>query len=490
MPYDTIADVPDSVPVEHRAQWREVWNSAYGAAKKDGKDDRDAESSAFAQANGVIKKAEMTDLPAVTLSEVQGDLVRTPICYAGQKFKKGGQEFTITSKDLRQMEHTLSKREVMMDYEHWSARQDAPPGYAKASGWIKKPAGIETLSNGKETLFGWTRFTAPMLTAIFKNEYRYVSAEPHWDEKDEHGKNIGTVLAAAAMTNRPFQKDLPPIEISADAYPKLLEAVAMSEFQVMVDTIAVHIPAIINDTKEKTMADEMMKKLKFKKMKDGPHKGKVGIFADDAMVGMCDKAEMKAYMDDEPDEDDMDLEKKAAKMKEQRLSEERGRDAICLKELSEAKPSEMEDMIDKFSEGNEISLAGMRRAQKIDRLLRDAAAKGKFKPTQRKALFSMAIWDFETVAALLAEQPVVVDTKNYGIEGRNDHVGGDATKELMEATYAYMTEQGMVDAKGKPDMSQLAAGMRAFTMTEAGERLYENKNKQVMNKDYSLSMGD
>src|SRR5262249_59505384 len=36
-----------------RKQWIEVWNSAYRKAKKDGKSDKEAESSAFAQANAV-----------------------------------------------------------------------------------------------------------------------------------------------------------------------------------------------------------------------------------------------------------------------------------------------------------------------------------------------------------------------------------------------------------------------------------------------------
>lgn len=53
MPYATDAEVPSHVPKGKRSQWREVWNSAYAAAKKDGKSDKEAEASAFAQANGV-----------------------------------------------------------------------------------------------------------------------------------------------------------------------------------------------------------------------------------------------------------------------------------------------------------------------------------------------------------------------------------------------------------------------------------------------------
>ncbi|HVI09591.1 MAG TPA: hypothetical protein VND65_14980 [Candidatus Binatia bacterium] len=52
-PYASAAEVPDYVPEAKRKQWMEVWNSAYERAKKKGMSDKDAEESAFAQANGV-----------------------------------------------------------------------------------------------------------------------------------------------------------------------------------------------------------------------------------------------------------------------------------------------------------------------------------------------------------------------------------------------------------------------------------------------------
>lgn len=53
MPYSSASDAPSYVPKAKRKQWIAVWNSAYDRAKKDGKSDKEAESSAFAQANGV-----------------------------------------------------------------------------------------------------------------------------------------------------------------------------------------------------------------------------------------------------------------------------------------------------------------------------------------------------------------------------------------------------------------------------------------------------
>ena len=53
MPYSSVSEVPEYVPKAKRKQWLEVFNSAYAAAKKDGKTNEEAEASAFAQANGV-----------------------------------------------------------------------------------------------------------------------------------------------------------------------------------------------------------------------------------------------------------------------------------------------------------------------------------------------------------------------------------------------------------------------------------------------------
>lgn len=58
MPYSSVSEVPGNVPKDKRRQWMHVWNSAYSKALEDGKSKAEAESSAFAQANGVIKAEE------------------------------------------------------------------------------------------------------------------------------------------------------------------------------------------------------------------------------------------------------------------------------------------------------------------------------------------------------------------------------------------------------------------------------------------------
>jgi 2'-5' RNA ligase len=74
MPY-TLATVPDAVKKldkKDQRKWVAVWNSAYARAKKDGKSDKDAESAAFAQANGVVMGTESmpTMLEGVTTQDI------------------------------------------------------------------------------------------------------------------------------------------------------------------------------------------------------------------------------------------------------------------------------------------------------------------------------------------------------------------------------------------------------------------------------------
>jgi uncharacterized protein len=73
--YKSVDDIPDYIPKAKAKQWMEVWNSAYKAAKKDGKSDKDAETLAFKEANGVIKKGKSSADPNSNVGAGQGTLV-------------------------------------------------------------------------------------------------------------------------------------------------------------------------------------------------------------------------------------------------------------------------------------------------------------------------------------------------------------------------------------------------------------------------------
>jgi hypothetical protein len=88
------------------------------------------------------------------------------------------------------------------------------------------------------------------LASVKNKEFRYFSPEIHWNVRDEKGKAIGTQLKAGAITNRPFLKDLPPIEIDPSQYSELVQSAAMSESRRMTDPAQVHVPTLVNNPKE------------------------------------------------------------------------------------------------------------------------------------------------------------------------------------------------------------------------------------------------
>lgn len=365
------------------------------------------------------------------LSEVKDGLVRIAIAYTGDKYKKGNDTFTISEKDLHSISANMADRETPIDYEHMSA-STVPPGWSKAAGWIAAKAGtIEDSEDGRKVLWGWFEPTPACLSSIRAKEYRYFSPEIWWDDKDEHGAPIGTRLRAGAITNRPFLKGLPPIEIDAKDFSTLLEAVALSESKRLMDTSAVHIDAAIKKEKK------TVKKLTFKKLSEGENKGKIGVFDETAeMVGLCDKAAMKAYMAEDPDEPDADdaAEKKKAEMRETQT--------VCFSELAKATTSEaVVALTEKFVDEGKFDTKQLVRSQRIERLISGAIAKGTILPKQRSAMFSLAAADYESAVALLSEAKPVIDLVNRGIEGNGEPQG--AAEEFDTKVTVLMSEKKM-----------------------------------------------
>src|SRR5439155_3931146 len=128
--------------------------------------------------------------------EVKDGRVKIAVAYTGQQFKKGEQHFTISLSDLHKIASHIVEREVPLDYEHLSARDDVPPGYTRAAGWIKPepPPEIHKLSDGRSMLWAWCEPTPALAAAIHANEFKYASPEIHWNSPDEHGKNPSTRL--------------------------------------------------------------------------------------------------------------------------------------------------------------------------------------------------------------------------------------------------------------------------------------------------------
>lgn len=143
-----------------------------------------------------------------TTSDIQ--VLRT-----GTFFHRVYGKFTIAMETLQRMvdnfQHNRPKppTELVVDYEHLSASD--PPQIAPAAGWFK-----HLYVKGRElwATVGWTEKAAAMIRA---GEYRFISPEFTLSYKDkETGEDLGPVLFASALTNRPFFDGMAPVVLGSE----------------------------------------------------------------------------------------------------------------------------------------------------------------------------------------------------------------------------------------------------------------------------------
>lgn len=117
---------------------------------------------------------------------------------------------SIARRDLEMMQRNLKegRRGVRDEHGDWQLNIDynhgglsLGPEEAKAAGWLKAPSVV--IENG--ALFGEVEWTPTAAAYIRSKEYQYFSPEIRFHYQDkETGQDIGTVLLAGALTNRPF----------------------------------------------------------------------------------------------------------------------------------------------------------------------------------------------------------------------------------------------------------------------------------------------
>jgi hypothetical protein len=110
-------------------------------------------------------------------------------------------------------------REIALDINY-----DHREHTGKAAGWIRDAA-----DRGPDGLWIAIEFTEPAREAIKTGEYRYMSSEfsDEW-EHPKSGQKFKDVFFGAALTNRPYIKDILPINMSevngGESVDKLLQA--------------------------------------------------------------------------------------------------------------------------------------------------------------------------------------------------------------------------------------------------------------------------
>lgn len=89
-----------------------------------------------------------------------------------------------------------------------------------ASGWVKDADGRD---NG---VWLFVDFTADAIKSIKEKAYKYFSAEFNDEWTDSQGVTHKDVILGGALTNRPFMKNLVPVNLSEDTYKVAFELIS------------------------------------------------------------------------------------------------------------------------------------------------------------------------------------------------------------------------------------------------------------------------
>jgi hypothetical protein len=231
-------------------------------------------------------------------SEVRDGKIKIMVAYTtptGKTFSKDGHDFTISPDDLEQILANLKKDgQVPTDYGHWSAKEDAPPGNDIKSGKIvAEGAEIKPFKDGRQALWAFWEPTPRALAFVKAKEYTHFSPELEWDSTDEMGENRGTRLKAGALTNRPFLKELPEINVSDSDYnmslgfpPQpagALVSLRLTESRDSLVDLEEDMPEKTKLVRAQDSAADVMKKLKLRRMEgeDGETVKKFRVHGED-----------------------------------------------------------------------------------------------------------------------------------------------------------------------------------------------------------------
>ena len=113
-------------------------------------------------------------------------------------------KISLTAARMKRFAANLNNRvrgiDIAIDYDH--------NAFGEAAGWVQK---AEARDNGLWLFVEWTKTAADK---IRNREYRYFSSEFVDEYEDEQGQTYKDVILGGGLTNRPFLKNLLPVNLS------------------------------------------------------------------------------------------------------------------------------------------------------------------------------------------------------------------------------------------------------------------------------------
>jgi hypothetical protein len=162
------------------------------------------------------------------LGEMVGNRSRVQLMQAGTFNHARFGEFTITDEHLRGFADSIKRKgdRVSIDYDHSFAEN----GDSRAAGWIDG----QTVEVQGDSLFAEVDWTPPAADAIRNREYRFISPEFDFTTRDyRSGERVELPdFKAAALTNRPFLKEMTPVTLSEGSFLDVLDTYLLDEEQV------------------------------------------------------------------------------------------------------------------------------------------------------------------------------------------------------------------------------------------------------------------
>jgi len=128
-------------------------------------------------------------------------------------------KLSMTSERIKNFAENVKKRVRGIDPSINLMHGDKVSGDGEAAGWIKD---AEARHDGLWALVEWVKSTAQ---DIKEKKWRYISAEFREKWADPAGKSFSDVLFGGALTNRPYMKNLLPINLSENSIHQAFELV-------------------------------------------------------------------------------------------------------------------------------------------------------------------------------------------------------------------------------------------------------------------------